>query len=163
MATMQPQPAGPGAAALPQQLSPEQTQQMELVVRQCMQLLLEETTAKMIVAKAQQGDPAQVIAQLVAPLLRQVHASATEAGAQVDMLTMMVAGVQVMALMAKMLEQADVIPDDAAAAQVVAQASKLAVEQHNASVGGAAGGAPGQPAPAGAQPAAAGGMLSQGV
>lgn len=143
----------------PQQLSPEQLQQMQLVVKQCMSILLEEQTADMIVAQARQGDPADVIAGIVGPLLSKVHESAKEAGVEVDMVTMMVAGVQVLGLLAEMLMQADVLADEQQAAQVVGQAAKLAVDKHNAMVTGQGGGAPtNQP-----QPPAGGGMLSQGV
>ena len=153
------QPPQQGAQP-PQQLSQEQIQQMQLVVKQCMQMLLQDQAADMIVAKAKQGDPAQVLASIVAPLLSRIHESASAAGANVGMVTMMVAGVQVLSLLAEMLFQADVIPSEQEAAQVVAQASKIAVEQHNAQVQGQ-GGAPAQGQPP--QPPAGGGMMMQGV
>lgn len=171
MATIPPQgaqPAQPGSpqSNMQQQLSPQQLQQMQLVVKQCMRLLLQDQTADMIVAKAKQGQPAQVLAEIVGPLLTQVAQSAKGAGANMSMVTLMVAGVQVFGLLAEMLFQADVIPSEQEAAQVVAQASKIAVDQHNTRVqsGGAGSGQPAQPAPGGAaQPPAGGGMMMQGA
>lgn len=167
MAPQQPQPPGAGGSPqMPSQLSPEQMQQMQLVVKQCMQLLLQDQTAEMIVAKAKQGQPAQVLADIVGPLLSRVAETADASGVQVDMVTMLVAGVQVLGLLAEMLFQADVIASEQEAAQVVAQASKIAVDQHNAraqQAGGPQPGGPAQPAPGGApQPPAGGGMMMQG-
>lgn len=162
MATTPPQ--APGGAQPQQALNPQQIKQMQLVVKQCMQLLLQDQTADMIVAKAKQGQPAKVLADLVGPLLSRVAETAKEAGADVDMVTMMVAGVQVLGLLAEMLFQADVIATEQEAAQVVAQASKIAVDQHNARAKQLQAGGGAQPAPGGApQPPAGGGMLQQGV
>lgn len=158
-----PQPAGsspPGSAGQPpQQLAPEQIQQMELIVQQCMSLVLEQQTMEMIVAKAKQGQPARVLADVVAPLLKQVYEAAAGAGAQVDMLVLLGAGIIVLGKLSEGLFQADVVATEQEAMQVAAQAGKLAVDMHNASVGQQ----PGQPAPGGAQPQAGGGMLQQGV
>lgn len=163
---MTPQTQAAAGSPQPQQaLSEPQLQQMNLMVKQCMQLLLEDQTADMIVAKAKQGDPAQMLADIVGPLISKVAETASESGVEVDMIASLVAGVQVMGLLAEMLFQADVIATEQEAAQVVAQASKIAVDQHNAraqQMGGAGGG--GQPAPGGApQPPAGGGMMMQGV
>lgn len=152
----------PNSGAQPpqqQQLSPEQLQQMQLVVKQCMQLLLQDQNADTIIKKAQLMPPAEVLADIVGPLLSKVAESAQEAGARLDMITTLVAGVQVLGLLAEMLFQADVIATEQEAAQVVAQASKIAVDQHNARAKQAGGAAGGQPAP-GAQPP--GGMMMQG-
>jgi hypothetical protein len=158
--------AQPPGGAMQQSMNPQQVKQMQLVVKQCMQLLLQDQTAAMIVAKAKQEPPAQVLASIVGPLLSRVAESAKEAGAEVDMVTMMVAGVQVLGLLAEMLFHADVLPNEQDMVTVVAEASKIAVQQHNANAmkmqgAGQPPGAP--PAPGGAPQPPAGGMISQGV
>lgn len=172
MATPQATSPVGGASApgsMPQQLSPQQLQQMQLVVKQCMQLLLQDQTAKAIVAKCQQGNAADVVGGMVADLLGRVHESARGAGANVDMVTMLVAGVQVIGTLAEMLWHAGVIQAEQQVPQFVAAACKSAVEQHNM---GVQQGAQGQQPP-GAGPAqgnapqpsqpVGGGMIAQGA
>ncbi len=155
-------PPQAGGVQPPHGMTPEQMKQMQLVVKQCMQMLLQDQTADMIVAKAKEGQPAQVIADLVGPLLSKVSESAAASGVEVGMVTMMVAGVQVMGILAEMLFQADVIPSEQQLPQLVAEASKIAVQQHNANAQQMQGQGK-QPAPAGAAPPpAGGGMMMQG-
>jgi hypothetical protein len=145
-----------GAPQMPgQTLTPEQDQQRQLVARQCMELLSEDATAQMIVAKAQQGDPAKAIADVVVPLLRRVAEAAQEAGAEPDMLAMLVGGFEVIAKLAELMWHAGVVEDEKQVPTLAAQAAKLAVDQHNASL--QQGNAP-QP-----EPAAGGGMIAQGA
>lgn len=164
--TMNPMPAapGPGGGVNPAQLkglNPQQIQQMQQVVKQCMQVLLSNESAKTIISKCRMmGHPAQVIADTVAPLLSRVHEAAMGAGKNIEMLTMMVAGVQVIATLAEMLWHADVIKSEQDMLQVVGEASKLAVDKHNNDVtqqGGASSTPPQQAAPA------PGGMIAQGA
>lgn len=153
----------PNSAGQPPQqgLSPEQQQQMQLVVKQCMQMVLDDQSADMIIAKCQQGNAPDVIASIVGPLLAKVHESAKGAGVNVDMVTMMVAGVQVIGTLAEMLWHADVIKSEQEVPAFIGQAAKLAVDKHNAMVPQGAGADPNQQPQQ--TPPAGGGMLAQGV
>lgn len=130
---------GAGAPALPQQpLTPEQTRQMQIMAKQAMGLLLEDATAEMIVQQSQQGEPAQVIAQMVVGVMGQLYEAASGAGQQVEMVTLLVTGIQIIGTLAEMLVAAGVI-EEATLPQFVAQASKIAVDMHNATVSGGQG------------------------
>lgn len=163
-ATPQAPGSSPAGSAQPAQaMTPQQQQQMELIVKQCMRVLLEDAAAHTIVVKASKpgNNPAKVLAAIVAPLLAQIAATAKQAGAEPDTVTFMVAGVQVLGLLVEMLIVADVV-EEANGPAVVADAAKRAVEMHNAALqGGGQPAAPqGQPPQA---PPAGGGMLSQGA
>lgn len=139
-------PQGSGQPAA-QQLSPEQIRQMQVMSKQAMELLSEQGTSEMIVQRAEQGDPAQVIAQIVVEVTSRLFEAATNAGQKVDMVTILVTGLQIIGSLAELLAAADVVPKEQLP-QFVAQASKIAVDQHNAMVqGGGAGGGQPQPQP----------------
>lgn len=150
MATQPPQPAAPGG----QQVSPEQLRAMQLIVRQAMGVLLQDDTAENIVQRAQAGDPKQVVAETAIGIVKRVWESANSAGAQVDILTCMLAATQIIGTLSEMLAKAGVISEQELP-QFAAQACKIAVDLHNGQLqeGGA-------PAPgAQAQPAPPGGMI----
>lgn len=165
MQTMNTQPAAgaqptPGAApagasaSLPQQaLTPDQIHKMQIMARQAMMFLTKGTTADHILAQCKAGNPAQVIATTVVAILHRVWESAQAAGQQVDMVTVLVTGLQIIGDLTEMLIGAGVVSKDQAP-QFIAQASQLAVQKHNAMVGsmGAPGAAP--PGAAGAPPQA---------
>jgi hypothetical protein len=150
---MAPQQPGAGAPTMPQQLNPDQLRKMQVMVKQAMGLLLQDDTAEHLVAKAKQGEPQQVVAEVVSGLLGQLYQAATEAGQEVDMVTMMVTGIQIIGTLAEMLAHEGVIPQEQLP-QFVAAAGKIAVDQHNATVQGGA-----QQQPTGSGAAMAGGMI----
>jgi hypothetical protein len=136
MMQQQPQPAQPGgpAGAQPQQqLSPQQLQQMQLISKQAMEVLLQSDMAESIVARAQSGDPMQVTAEITLQLLRQINTAATQAGQQVEMLPFMVASVQIISTIGEMLEAGEVLTAEELP-QFVANTCKVLVETHNATV-----------------------------
>ena len=135
-AAQPPQDGGAGAPQLPQQaLSPEQIQHMKIMSKQAMSFLLEDDTAQQIVQRAQQGDPQQVVADIVTTIMGRLYEVATQAGQQVDMVTLLVTGIQIIGDLAEMLGEAGVLPDDPQAqAQFVGAVSKIAVDKHNATV-----------------------------
>jgi hypothetical protein len=126
-------PAPGGAQA--QQLSPQQLKQMQLVSKQAMTVLLEDKAAENIVARAKADDPAKVVAEVTTQVLHQIHQAAARAGQNVDMVTMMVAGVQIVSTLAQMLVAGDVLQEEQLP-QFVPQACRMAVEMHNAAAGG---------------------------
>lgn len=136
-------PAGPG-----QPLSPPQRQAFDLVVQQALGLLLQGTTARHIVQKAAAGDPEQAVVDAVAPLLQRIYATARAAGAQLDTVTLLAAGINIVAVVADMLAQAGILrrADIPAFCRSVAQ---MAVQQHNRQAGQGAGqgGAPAEGMP----------------
>jgi hypothetical protein len=142
----QPPQQGPGAPQLPQQaMTPEQTRQLQVMSKQAMSFLLEDQTAAQIVQKAQQGDPQQVVADIVLAIMQRLYEAATKAGQQVEMVTLLVTGIQIIGDLAEMLGAAGVLPKEPQAqAQFVGAVSKLCVDKHNSMVQG--GGQ--QPAPA---------------
>lgn len=125
-----------------QAMAPDQKKAMDLMVRQAMTFLLEDEHANHIVAKAKAGDPKTAVVEAVTPLLQQIHQMASVAGAKVEMVTVLAAGIQIVAYMAKMLEAADILTEEQIPA-FCADVAKIAVAQHNAKVQG--GGAPAQP------------------
>lgn len=132
-------PAGGGAQPqLPKGgLTPEQTRQLQIMSKQAMGLLLEDATAAQIVKSAQSGDPQQVVSDIVLRVLEQLYQAATQAGQQIDMVTLLVTGIQIIGDLAEMLGAAGVLPDDPQAqAQFVGAVSKIAVDKHNAMVSG---------------------------
>jgi hypothetical protein len=141
MAQAPQQPAQPGGAQLPQQgLTPEQTRQMQIMSKQAMRLLSEEATSDQIVQRAQQGDAKRVVAEVVSSVLRGLYAAASEAGQNIEMVTVLVTGIQIIGDLAEMLVAAGVVPAEQET-QFVADTSKIAVELHNAALqqqGGAA-------------------------
>lgn len=116
-----------------QGLDPTQTKAKDLMVKQAMSLLLREDTAEHIVNKAKNGDPKAAVVDAVVPLLTQIHQMASVAGAKVEMVTVLVAGIEIVAVMAKMLEAAEVLTEEEIP-NFCADAAKEAVERHNAQV-----------------------------
>jgi hypothetical protein len=116
-----------------QGLDPTQQKAMQIMVKQAMSLLLKDETAKHIVAKAQSADPKHTVLEAVVPLLTQIYQMAQVAGAKVEMVTLLAAGIQVIAVMAKMLEAAGVITEQEVPA-FCADVAKMAVDQHNLGV-----------------------------
>lgn len=149
MATAQPNAAPQGGNTL----TPEQLKQMQLFAKQALGVLLDDQHAHMLVAKAKQGDPAQATAEVVTPLLKNIYEAASGAGAKVDMVVVLAAGMQVVAMVGKMLEAAGVL-EEKDIPNFCAQVTKIATEQHNASVqgGGAPAAADGMPSAPGPGP-----------
>lgn len=122
-----------------QGLDPQQQKAKDLVVRQAMTHIVggDGSNADAIVTKAQSGDPQEAVLDAVAPLLQAIYDSAQKAGAQVDMLTMMVAGIEVIGNLAEMLASAKIIPgDEKSIASFAAEVAKKAVLEHNQRVQG---------------------------
>jgi hypothetical protein len=118
-----------------QGLSQQQIQQMQLVVKQALGELLQDDTADMLVKQAQQGNPQEIVARAIGPLLQAVYQSAADAGQNLDMVTVLAAGVQVIGVVGEMLVKAGVIPEQELPSFCAAVA-KMAVDQHNAAQGG---------------------------
>lgn len=163
MATAPPnkQPAAPSG-----QLAPDQLQALERIVKQASTVLLDEDTAYYIVNKAKQGDPKAVVVEVVMPLLQKIYDTATEANAKVDMVTVVAAGIAIVALVANMLESEGVI-NEQDIPQFCAAVVKIAADKHNATMTerqAQAGGNPqAAPQPQNAPAPAGGGMMNQGV
>lgn len=121
----------PTPAPKPGQLTPQQVQQMQLIVKQALSHLLEGDNAKFLVTKAESGDPKAAVVEAVSPVLKTIYATAREAGAKVDMVVVLAAGIQIIAVLAKMLESQGLLTEDQIPA-FCADVSKLAVAQHNA-------------------------------
>lgn len=158
MEPLEQNPATEPATQAGQALDEAAMAKKDLIVKQALSHILKPETMDAIISKAQNGDPKQAVLDAVSPLLQSVYDTATESGAQVSMLVMLVAGIEVIGNVAEMLGAAGVIPsDEKAVAMFAAEVGKMAVEEHNQRVGG--GGQ--QPAPGGApQPAAPGGMMA---
>jgi hypothetical protein len=136
MAGVGAQPAAGGAPQMPvQALTEEQTRQMQLMSKQAMELLLEEATTDQILRMAESGDPQQAIAKIVTGLLDRLYEAASNAGQQIEMVTMLVTGIQIIGVLAELLVTAGVIQEQDAPAFIGA-VSKIAVDAHNARVGG---------------------------
>jgi hypothetical protein len=113
--------------------------QLQVMSKQAMSFLLEDTNAQQIVQQAQQGDPQQVVADVVTRVLQHLYEAATQAGQQVEMVTILVTGIQIIGDLAEMLGAAGVLPQDPQAqAQFVGAVSKICVDKHNATVQGGA-------------------------
>lgn len=132
----EPSPAPAPGGAQPQQaqgLNPQQIQQMQTMVKQAMGLLLEEQTADTIVAKAQQGNPQRMVTDLAVDLMGKLYEAATQAGQQIDMVTLMVTGLQIIGTLTEMLVAGGVLTEQDAP-QFVAGVSKMAIQKHNQAV-----------------------------
>ena len=114
-------------------IDPAQKKAMELMVRQGMSFLLQDDNANHIVMKAKAGDPKAAVLEAVTPLLEQIYQMASVAGAKVDMVTVLAAGIQIIAGLAKMLEAADILTEDQIPA-FCADVAKEAVNKHNVKV-----------------------------
>jgi hypothetical protein len=163
------QPAPKTATAdgpLATELTDEKVKQMQLMVKQAMSILLEDTSAEMIVNRCKQEDASMVLAETVNGIMGDIWSTAQEAGTDVDMVTVMVAGMQVIGTLSELLVVEGIVPKEKAP-EFVAGTCKLAVEMHNATIkqmaqqGGEAP-APDAPQPAQAAPAG-GGMIAQGA
>lgn len=117
----------------PQTLTPQQIQQMQLIVKQSLGVLLDSQNAAYLVKKAASTDPVSTVAQAVAPVLQTVYTSASEAGTKLDMVVVLAAGIQIIATMAKMLESQGLL-EEAQIPQFCADVSKMAVSAHNANI-----------------------------
>lgn len=138
-------------------LDAQQQKQMQLMVKQALGILLQDDSAEMIVNSAKQGDPKATVVRVVSPIIQRIYESAGEAGAKLDMLVVLSAGLQVVAIVSTLLSKAGVI-EEAQLPQFVADVAKAAAEEHNAGLqGGGEQPAPAQP-PAGGQPP--GGMMA---
>lgn len=120
---------GPGG----QPLTAEQTKAMQLIVKQALSELLQDDTAAMLVKNAQSGDPKAAVVRMVSPILNSIYATATEAGAKVDMVTVLAAGIVIIGTLAEMLVQADVLQEPEIP-QFCAEVAKMAVDEHNSSL-----------------------------
>ena len=138
--TPQPQAAAPAGKAL----APEQMKQMAMFVKQALSVILDDDSARMIVDRSKAGDPKQVTVQAVMPLMQQIYAAASEAGVKVDMVVVLGAGMQVIAMVAKMLESEGILTEEEIPA-FAAEVAKIATAQHNESAK-AAGGQQAEPA-----------------
>lgn len=133
-----PSPAPAPGGAQPQQaqgLNPQQTDQARKVATQAMGILLERETAETIIAKAKQGNPARVIADLSVDLVGKIYQSAKEAKppAEIDMVTLMVATVQIIGTLTEMLVEGEVLTEQDAP-QFLAGVCKMAIQKHNQAV-----------------------------
>lgn len=142
MATTQPSP---------QTLTPQQVKQMQMIVKQALGHLLDSESAAYLVKRAEATDPVTTTAQAVAPVLKTIYASASESGVKIDMVVVLAAGIQIIAMMGKMLESQGLMTEEQIP-KFCADVAKIAVSAHNAEV----------PAPEPA-PAPAGMMGAQGV
>lgn len=137
----QPAPGGGGGQPqLQQSLSPQQIRQFEVMHKQAMRLLLREDTATRIVQQAQEMDPTKAVATIVGSLLQRLYQAAERAGQQIDMVTMLVTGVQIIGDITEMLIEAGVL-EEPQAANFIGEVSRMAIEEHNARVQEGGGGA----------------------
>ncbi len=126
-----------------QSLAPNQQKAMSIMLKQAMSFLTEEGTAEHILMKAEQGDPKGAVVDAVVPLLKQIYGASQAAGAQVEFPTLLATGLAIVLKLAELLADAGIIQKDQIPA-FAAEASKVAIEQHNASIQGG-----GKPAPTG--------------
>lgn len=143
--------AGGAAPGLPSQpMTADQVRKMQTMAKQAMSLLLEDAHANQIVQAAKQGDPKQVVSDLVLKVMQQVWQAGAQAGALTetpgDIVAAMVAGLQIIADLTEMLIAAGVLQQSEAQG-FVGEVSKIVVTQHNAGVQGG-----GQQPPAAAPP-----------
>ena len=121
------------AAPSPQALTPQQVKQMQLIVKQALSHLLDDQNAAYLVKRAEATDPVTTVAQAVAPVLKSIYASATESGVRVDMVVVLSAGIQIIAMMGKMLESQGLL-EESQIPKFCADVSKIAVSAHNADI-----------------------------
>ena len=127
-------PGQQGQQGQQQGLNPQQQKAKDLIVRQAMTHIVggDGANAKAIMAKAEAGDPKEAVLDAVTPLLQAIYDSAQQAGAQVDMLTMLVAGIEVIGNLAEMMASAGLIPqDEKSIATFAAEVAQKAVLEHN--------------------------------
>ncbi len=117
----------------PTTLNPQQVKQMQMIVKQSLEQLLDDQNAEFIVKKAKAGDPKAAVLEAVAPVIKAIYVTAEEAGAKVDMVVVLSAGIQVIAMMAKMLESQGILKE-ADIPAFSADVSKMAVAAHNAEI-----------------------------
>ena len=131
-------------------LSPTQDKYRRFMVGKVLGFLLQDEHAKHIVAKAKATDPVTAISEAVAPALETMYQAGTMAKAQIEMVTVLVAGTEITAVVAEMLSVAGVI-EQAQIPDIAARAAKAMVDAHNAKV--QQGGSRPQPGMAGIMPA----------
>ena len=93
--------------------------------------LLQGPSAQQLLQQARSGDPQQAVVDAVSPLLRQIYAAAQAAGARVDTVTLLAAGINVITIVAEMLARAGILQEADIPAFCAAVAQR-AVQQHNA-------------------------------
>ncbi len=126
---MAPQPTDQ-AVPQPTALDPNQKKMFDLIIKQAMGFLLKDENAKAIVAKAQAGDPKQAVAEAVTPLLTGIYGAANGANAKLSTVTLLAAGIEIIGVLAKMLEAADILTEQEIPA-FCADVAKMAVAAHN--------------------------------
>lgn len=137
-----------------------QQKAMNLMVKQAMGLLLKDDTANMLVQKAKTTDPKTTIVDAITPLLRDIYNMASVAGAKIEHVTVLAAGIQIIAYLAKMFEAADILTEEEIP-EFCADVARAAVDRQNAQVWNKVmgnqkpqGGQPPQPGMAGLPPPA---------
>jgi hypothetical protein len=158
-------PQAQPAPAAPSTLPPEQVKFMQMLVKQALGVLLEDDTARFLVDKAKNGDPKTALVETVVPLIKSIYEAAGEAGVKIDMVAVLGAGMQIITILAKMLESEGILTEEQIPA-FAADVAKLASEQHNAGVQAGQQGKPNAgaaPGPTGPVPGSAPGMIQQGA
>jgi hypothetical protein len=106
------------------------------VIRQAMQVLLEQSAMNNLANTAKRsGDPAKAIAGAVLPVIRHVYAAAHQAGGQLDIRVLTLAGREIIKVLVAVLGASGVIHPEQAT-QVVSQAYQATIDGHNAAAGG---------------------------
>jgi hypothetical protein len=109
----------------------------DMAVKQAMSHILQDDEANAIITKAESVGPEEAALDAVVPLLQSIYDSAAEAGVQIEMLTLLVAGMEIIGALAEMMAAAGLIPkDEKAVADFAVKVSKMAVDEHNQRVQG---------------------------
>lgn len=117
----------------PTSLDPTQKKAMELMVKQAMSFLLRDDNAQYIVTRAKAEEPQTAVVEAITPLLGDIYNMASLAGVKVEQVTLLAAGIQIIAVLAKMLEAAGVITEEEIP-QFCADVARRAVDKQNAKV-----------------------------
>lgn len=133
-----PNAPAPGGAttAEGQPLTPDQQKAYDVIVKQAMEFLLKDEHMKAIIDSASQGgDPKTAVVNALLPLMQSIYQAAAQAGAKVDMVTVLAASIEIIANISEMLATAGVIKE-ADIPTFAREVSEMAVQQHNAGVAG---------------------------
>jgi len=139
-----PAPAGvsdPAQGVDGQPLTADQQKAYDIMVKQAVGFLLQDQHMKAIIDSASAGnDPVGATVRALMPLMQSIYQAASQAGAKVDMVTVLAASIEVIANIAEMLATAGVITKEEIP-QFSQKVAKAAVQQHNAGVAGQQGAA----------------------
>lgn len=124
-------PAPAPAEGQPSDFTDQEIKAVNLMIKQGVKVLLDEATVTGIAEQAAKGDPAQAIADAVAPVIKQIHGMAS-GGGKLDIKVPLLAARELVKILVAVISASGVIPMESAG-QVAEQAFKLGIEKHNQS------------------------------